>query len=102
MCVFFVCMLWTDKMLCVVGSFIHCIVPCMYVACSMQALLTNQGQKMEEAPIISREEVSQPISSVLLPCITGPVPPHPVQVVEAAVYLCGILSREFIYTEVGG
>ena len=23
----------------------------------MQALLTNQGQKMEEAPIISREEV---------------------------------------------
>lgn len=51
MCVLFMCMIWTDKMLCVVVSFLA------HVACSMQALLTNQGQKMEEAPIISREEV---------------------------------------------
>lgn len=35
------------------------------VACSMQALLTNQGQKMEEAPIISREEVG-PAPSIAL------------------------------------
>ena len=55
MCILFMCM--TGETRCCAWSVHSFALFLAHVACSMQALLTNQGQKMEEAPIISREEV---------------------------------------------
>jgi glycerol-3-phosphate O-acyltransferase len=46
------------------------------VACSINALLVNQQSEMEENPVISREEL-----------------------LEAAVLLCSVLSKEFIFSK---